>query len=358
MNASSRLPAIMCKARSGAAAPSPLRTCVIAAVCLAGIRTGIADADDRIERLNASFVQHVAGLGAEHAVAAAVIRREAEGGAASDADFVPQGLALLFPRFREALEAFDAGNLAQAQAGFEDATRQSDPYLSAVAAYFAARTHVHSGRFEEVLPLLEDLTSRPDLGERLSFAPHSLHLLAAAQSATLRFDQALATLEHLRADYPDAPELVRVAARELQLEVERRERGNLDEVSVYMDYSASRLKAADSGERVQERQQQVIDMLDNLIEQAQQQESQQRQQQQSSPGHTPGNQPAEQSTAPPSGSADPGEQHKAAKADPGQMWGRLPPAERERVLQSLRARFPSRYRQIVEQYYRSTAEQK
>ena len=32
--------------------------------------------------------------------------------------------------------------------------------------------------------------------------------------------------------------------------------------------------------------------------------------------------------------------------------------ERERILQSIKERFPSRYRQLVEQYYRSLAEQK
>src|SRR6185436_11191843 len=60
----------------------------------------------------------------------------------------------------------------------------------------------------------------------------------------------------------------------------------------------------------------------------------------------------------PGGSGDVGELHQAPKADPGEMWGKLPPTEREKILQSLRDRFPSRYRQLVEQYYRSLAEQK
>lgn len=316
-----------------------------------------ADEPGRLGRINAAFVRHVASLGADHAVSAAVIREEAAAGAAAGEDFVLRGLALLYPEFRDALDGFDAGR-SSAQAAFSALAQASDPFLSAAAAYFAARGLMEAGRFEEVLPLLEELAARPELGEHSPFAPHGLHLLAAAQTATLRFNDALTTLRRLREDYPDAAELVRVAARELQLEIERRERGNLDEVSVYMDYAAARLRVADNGPRVQQRQQQVIEMLDRLIDQAQQQENRQRQQQQAAPGRAPGNQPAEQSTAPPSGSAEPGQQHKAAKADPGQMWGKLPPAERERVLQSLRARFPSRYRQIVEQYYRSTAEQK
>jgi hypothetical protein len=34
------------------------------------------------------------------------------------------------------------------------------------------------------------------------------------------------------------------------------------------------------------------------------------------------------------------------------------PEERERVLQSLRRAFPSRYRQLVEQYYKQLAKEK
>ncbi len=33
----------------------------------------------------------------------------------------------------------------------------------------------------------------------------------------------------------------------------------------------------------------------------------------------------------------------------------MPPAERERILQALRDNFPSRYRQLVEQYYEQLA---
>ena len=37
------------------------------------------------------------------------------------------------------------------------------------------------------------------------------------------------------------------------------------------------------------------------------------------------------------------------------LFSRLTPAERERILQALRERFPARYRQLVEQYYEQLA---
>ena len=42
---------------------------------------------------------------------------------------------------------------------------------------------------------------------------------------------------------------------------------------------------------------------------------------------------------------------EARRANPGEAWGAMPPEQRERVLQALRDSFPSRYRQLVEQYY-------
>lgn len=44
-------------------------------------------------------------------------------------------------------------------------------------------------------------------------------------------------------------------------------------------------------------------------------------------------------------------------ARPGQAWGAMKPAERERIIQLLKDRFPDRYRRLVEQYYRELAKE-
>ena len=38
-------------------------------------------------------------------------------------------------------------------------------------------------------------------------------------------------------------------------------------------------------------------------------------------------------------------------------WGELPAREREEALQFLRERFPARYKELIERYYRALAEQ-
>ena len=166
----------------------------------------------------------------------------------------------------------------------------------------------------------------------------------------------------LEAAFPDAVEPVRVGARQLRLELERRQHGTLEEAAAVMGYSAARLRVTDTSPRVRERQDQVITLLDQLIREAE--ELEKRRQQGGGAGRSargdPGRprSPAEQSQLPGAAPGRIGAQHAAPPADPGEMWGRLPPAERERILQSLRDRFPSRYRQLVEQYYRSLAEEK
>jgi hypothetical protein len=150
--------------------------------------------------------------------------------------------------------------------------------------------------------------------------------------------------------------------RQLLLEIERRERGTLGEVATVMDFVADRLGVADSGEPVHERQRDIIAMLDRLIEQQRQKEQQCGGGGKSGgkPGQSPSRAPQggkSQSDAP-AGEGALGDLHAAPKADPGETWGRMPPAERERILQSIRERFPSRYRQLVEQYYRALADEK
>jgi len=68
---------------------------------------------------------------------------------------------------------------------------------------------------------------------------------------------------------------------------------------------------------------------------------------------TPSN-PMQQSQLP-GGRAGEGALRERRRANPGEMWGAMPPGERERILQALRDNFPSRYRRLVEQYYEELA---
>ena len=114
------------------------------------------------------------------------------------------------------------------------------------------------------------------------------------------------------------------------------------------------------------RQDEAVKLLDQLIKKAQDKEKKQGgsgrrggkgQGQGRGDPNSPANDPRRDSEAP-AGAGRIGDLRPTEKVDPGEMWGKLPPAEREKLLQSLRERFPSRYRELVEQYYRTLAEDK
>ena len=107
-----------------------------------------------------------------------------------------------------------------------------------------------------------------------------------------------------------------------------------------MSYSAARLKVADTGQCLRGRQEEIVSLLDKLIDAAERQEQQHGGGRQRSAQARRPRSGAEESILPESESGQVGQQHQVSQANPGEMWGQLPPVEREKILQSLRERFP------------------
>lgn len=323
----------------------------------------------RIAELDRGFIAHLNDFGQEQAVAVASVRQawkeiyERNGGE----NFVPDALAVLYPDYRAGLEAFDAGNAAGVVKAMQPLLTHPDPFVAANARYFHIRGLIDLERFEEVETALaswpDDLDS---LVKHTPFAPHLGLIRGYCEDRNLRYEAASKTLSLVASRFPNAPEPVEFGVRQLLLEIERRERGNLREVSEMMTYVADRLRAADTGKRVRSTQDEVLARLDKLIQDTEQKEQQQRSASRAESGGAQGAQPQGQEqpkdgkneSDAPNGAGGIGDLHGAPKAAPGESWGKLPANERERVLQAIRERFPSRYRQIVEQYYRSLAEEK
>lgn len=280
--------------------------------------------------------------------------------------FIPEALALLDPVYDEALRVLDGGEPEVAIDLLAQIADAENPYLRANAGYWRVRLLAELGRYEEVVALTEE--ERYARSEIVAYTPYveQFELLrATALARVLDFEQAEEALaeQMLRA----APELVRNAGRQLQLELDRRNPKSLGEVALYMDYVRERLSVPDTGDKVRERQDEILAMLDELIEQAEQQEKSGggggggKRAGAPQPGGPQGQgqsggSPAEESDER-DGPGRIGDLHSAPRIEPGEMWGKLPPDERDRILQSIRERFPSRYRQLVEQYYRALAEQ-
>jgi tetratricopeptide (TPR) repeat protein len=311
---------------------------------------------------NAAFRQHLSAY--QDSAPLAVARIEANWQAqpaGAQLAFIPDSLAILSAPYAEALSAFERTDYAAALAGFKALSDDGDPYLAANASYFQLRVLVALERYEQAEALLTIKLADVESLERYTpYGPHLMMLLAHCQARNLRALDALDTLKQLLTSDQDLAEAVLVAARQLTLELERQGDAPLDEVERLMRYVAARLEAIDTSERTRLRQDKIIELLDQMIEEAENQEQQGQSGGSSSSEQAPqpqqGSQGAQRSEQR-SGDGQIGELHDSPPANPGEAWGDLPPAERERILQDLRERFPTRYRQLVEQYYRSLAEE-
>ena len=172
----------------------------------------------------------------------------------------------------------------------------------------------------------------------------------------LDYDAAGRALSRFVAEFPDAPQRLKMSAAQMLLELQNRQPERIGDVVDLMGFSGRRLTHGDTGDGVRERQARIVELLDKLITEAEEQEAK------SGKGGGGGSSRGQQSPQQPmpdsrlpGGEAKEGSLRESRRANPADQWGAMPPAERERVLQALRESFPSRYRQLVEQYYEELA---
>lgn len=286
------------------------------------------------------------------------------------AEFLEAGIAILSEPYRKAVQALEKEEYAQAQAALRPLVNAQDPYLSLHAAALLARALVEQDKLEEAQMLLTPLAKREkDLLEKTFLEAEVDFLLGYCQLSNLHYDQALETLQAFELQHPDAPERLRLPARQMLQELAARRPEGLGEVSDLMVYASRRLGIGQADEPVKQKQTRAVELLDKLIKEAEDQENQQSNsssggsgeqsqgQQQGQAGGQRSDSPMQDSMRP-GGKGRIGELHRSGMARPGEEWGKMPPEERERILQSLRRNFPSQYRELVEQYYRQLAKER
>jgi len=276
-------------------------------------------------------------------------------------EFLTQALAVVSPAFRGALDAYDADDYERCTTTAHDLASSADPFVATNAAFYEIKSLVALDRTLEAGERLKELSARSgNVADYTYFASEFDFLRGYCLLADLQYDAASAALKEFLAKHADASPRLLISAKQILVELANREKGKLGDVVDLMDFSRRRLKNQDAGEIVRTRQQNIIDLLDNLIKDAEKKEKQSSSSSsgsggggQNQSGGKPSN-PMQQSRLP---GGDPGgtPARQAKRANPGEMWGAMPPAERERVLQALRETFPGRYRQLVEQYYEELA---
>jgi hypothetical protein len=173
--------------------------------------------------------------------------------------------------------------------------------------------------------------------------------------AELRYEGAHAALGRFLKDHQDGDPRLLAEAEKILAELASRRPGGLGEIADLMGHCGRRLGRGDSGGEVQGRQQRIVELLDRLIEASEKQESN------AADLNGRGDSRSQASQSPMQQSQLPGASPEGApggldrSVNPGEAWGRMPPEQRERILQALDDRFPARYRRLVEQYYEQLA---
>ena len=180
------------------------------------------------------------------------------------------------------------------------------------------------------------------------------YLRAVASRVTIDDEQAADSLKRLPGDEADSlgparDWVVAALARELKVKAEP-----LPTVARRMKDVQRRLALEEPGKPTQQRQQKILDELDELIKKLEEQRKQQQQMaaaSQGGGGADPGR-PAEESM-PSELKGDGDVDRKRLVA--GDAWGSLPPAERARLTQAITRDFPPHYRGLIEDYFRTLA---
>lgn len=284
-----------------------------------------------------------------------------------DLDLLIEVLVLMSPELRAGLDAYDEEDYAGCLEAMDGLGEVPDPFVRYHARAYAIKSLVHLGRLVEAQERITKLLDDVQMVAMYSLEETELtYLLGYCQVQNLEHVAAQATLERFLRDFPDASPRFVVTARQMLAELARRIPEGIGEVADLMQFSKQRLAAADAGERTREAQSRTVELLDKLIQQVEEQESQAKSSssqsnrnrpRQSQPQQPPEpNQPMPESRTTP-GMAQEGSKMAGRQVSPGDAWGAMPPAEREKILQVLKDRFPGRYRALVEQYYQTLAEQ-
>jgi hypothetical protein len=279
---------------------------------------------------------------------------------------IAESLRLLNSDFKAGLAALGDDNHGAAIVSFSKLRSSADPYLAAAASFYLSRAYLLDERFEEALPLLSDLQGK--WADKTANGGEVLFLRGVAEAALLRQEEATNTLTRFLTEYPDAPERMRVGAFRQLEQLKQFQEGSLSDVHVRMDFSRRKLSLDDTGTETQQQQEKVIEILAKLIQEAEERECNSQgggsgkgqKQGQAGESQSQGQAQGEGAQGGPTGGGSKGTDTDARKrlyrGGPQSPWSRLRDKDRDPVYNAIREKFPARYQQLVEQYYKSFQE--
>ena len=212
------------------------------------------------------------------------------------------------------------------------------------------RELVRRNLFDEALPVFAEV----DVETCVDPASLLFHR-GTCYHAMLMKKEALRDLRQLLEVTQGYPRRYERTAKLLVADLKPLKEDSLDEISRLMTDVTRRLDLGRAGEKVDRREEEVIEKLSKLIEDLEKQQQQQQQQMASGGGGGGGGGNPMQDSMPGGGSGN-GDVDKKSLENKN-AWGNLPPAERKEALQDMFQDLPTHHRDAIEAYFRKMAKQ-
>lgn len=317
-----------------------------------------------VEQVIADFLGYIESADAYDAKSREfVAAQRAETDAERLPEFLTSAYSVLSKDFTKALDLIDGDRVGDAATAFETLSSSDDPYLSVTAANLGATAMIELDQVDRCLEMLDRVRRAHDPIESYTTASdHFRFILGYCQVHNLQYRDAYATFEDFLKNHPNAPERLVVGARQILTELDRRAPGRIGDVRDIMHYARRKISNGRLDEDLIVKQHEAVALLNSLIKEAEDQENQGQGDGEGGGGGKGGGDSggkkdpgggAQRSTKP-QGHGDVGELRRQ-RARPGEMWGKMPPRDREELLQTLQKQFPSQYRELLEQYYKQLA---
>lgn len=274
---------------------------------------------------------------------------------------ITEGLCELYPDYAQALDGLGEDDPGPAFSALEKFAKSEDAFLAADASFFLARSYMLLEKYEQAMPLLENVTG--DLSDKTGQAGNGMYLKGIAEARLLNRKEAIASLQKFIDENPAAPERMKIGAwRQLEYLKSFKE-GQLADVYERMEFSRRHLALEQSGDETQEQQETIVAMLDNLIKEAEDKESKgegeksdckkcegQGCKECEGEGQSEG-QGKNQSGQ---GSKNPnGVARRTYHDGPQSPWSQLRERERDPAYSAIKEKMPARFERLIEQYYKS-----
>jgi tetratricopeptide (TPR) repeat protein len=336
-----------------AAASSLLAVSQVSAVTGGKVLEGFVETVKSDKELPAETVQKVEQM-------VDTLRSEPEGPSIA----VTEALCELYPDYRTALTALAEENVPSAVELLSKFQKHSNGYLKADAGYFLARAYLLDEQFEHSLPLLESILD--EQSDKSARQGESLFLKGIAETQLLKHQEAVASLERFLKEHADAPERMRVGAFRQLEQLKMFQEGTLSDVHLRMEYSRRRLSLEDPGKDTRDQQEKIVEILAKLIKEAEEREcacrgggsgsGQKKSQGKGSEGESQGQGEGsgqEGNSGGGSKGVDSDTVKRLHRGGPQSPWSHLRDKERDPVFNAIKDKFPARYQQLIEQYYKS-----